>query len=69
MRLCALISLVLQKGLGANPKTIIIAAAIALGSPVYYFLATIVVLNLLLVISIVHHKRVDARIAAALSRA
>ena len=62
-------SLVLQKGLGANPKTFVIAAAIAAGSPVYYFLTTLVLLNLLLVVSIVHHKRVDARLAAALSRA
>jgi phosphatidylglycerophosphate synthase len=61
-------SLVLQKGLGANPKTIIIAAAIALGSPLYYFLTMILALNLLLAISILHHKRVDRRLAAALSR-
>jgi hypothetical protein len=60
--------LVLQKALGANPKTLIIAAAIAAGSPLYYFLTTVVALNLLLVISIVHHKRVDARLAAAISR-
>jgi len=62
-------SIVLQKGLGANPKTFIIAAAIALGSPVYYFLATLIGLNLLLAISIVHHNRVDRRLAAALNRA
>ena len=62
-------SIVLQKGLGANPKTIVIVAAIALGSPLYYFLTTLVALNLLLAISILHHKRVDARLAAALSRA
>jgi phosphatidylglycerophosphate synthase len=63
------VSLVLQKGLGANPKTIVIAAAIALGSPVYYFLATLLALNLLLAVSIVHHNRVDRRLAAAVSRA
>jgi hypothetical protein len=68
VRRASRVSLVLQKGLGANPKTIIIAAAIALGSPVYYFLTTLVALNLLLAVSILHHKRVDARIAAALSR-
>jgi phosphatidylglycerophosphate synthase len=62
-------SLALQKWLGANPKTIIIAAAIALGSPLYYFLATTVALNLLLAVSIVHHRRVEARLAAAVSRA
>ena len=62
-------SLVLQKGLGANPKTLVIAAAIAIGSPFYYFLTTLVALNLLLIVSIFHHKRVEARLAAALSRA
>src|SRR4051812_6193019 len=69
VRRASRISIVLEKGLGANPKTLIIAASIALGSPLYYFLTTIVALNLLLAISIVHHKRVDARLAAALSRA
>jgi phosphatidylglycerophosphate synthase len=69
VRRASRISIVLEKGLGANPKTLIIAASIALGSPLYYFLTTIVALNLLLAISIFHHKRVDARLAAALSRA
>ena len=69
VRRAARTSLVLQKGLGANPKTLIIVAAIAAGSPAYYFLTTLVALNLLLIVSIVHHKRVDARLAAALSRA
>jgi hypothetical protein len=58
--------LVLQKGLGANPKTFVIAAAIALGSPFYYFVTTLVAMNLLLAVSILYHKRVDARLAAAL---
>jgi hypothetical protein len=62
-------ALVLQKSLGANPKTFVIAGAIALGSPAYYFLTTIVALNLLLLVSIFYHKRVDARLAAAISRA
>jgi hypothetical protein len=61
-------ALVLQKVLGANPKTFIIAGAIALGSPVYYFLTTTVALNLLLIVSIFYHKRVDARLAAAITR-
>ena len=62
-------ALVLQKALGANPKTFIIAGAIALGSPAYYFLTTTIALNLLLIVSILYHKRVDARLAAAISRA
>jgi hypothetical protein len=61
-------SITLQKGLGANPKTFVIAAAIAIGSPLYYYLTTLIVLNLWLAISILHHKRVDARLAAALNR-
>jgi len=61
-------SILLEKALGGNPKTLIIAASIALGSPVYYFLTTIVVLNLILLVSIVHHKRVERRLAAAVSR-
>src|SRR6185369_838147 len=31
-------SIVLEKGLGANPKTLIIGAAMAIGSPFYYFM-------------------------------
>ena len=68
VRRASRVSIVLEKGLGANPKTLIIAAAIALGSPLYYFLTTIVALNLLLAVSIVHHRRVEARLAAAVSR-
>jgi len=58
-------SLVLQKALGANPKTFVIAASIALGSPLYFFLAMIFGLNLVLIASIVHHKRVAGKLAAA----
>jgi hypothetical protein len=68
VRRASRVSLVVQKGLGANPKTIIIAAAIALGSPAYYFLATLIALNLLLAVSILHQKRVDRRLAEALNR-
>ena len=57
------LSLTLEKTLGANPKTFIIAASIALGGPVYYFLATMTALNLVLLVSIVHHKGVERRLA------
>ena len=68
VRRSARTSLVLQKALGANPKTLIIAASIALGSPLYYFLAMIFILNSVLLVSIVHHKSVERRLAAAISR-
>ncbi|HYD14597.1 MAG TPA: CDP-alcohol phosphatidyltransferase family protein [Allosphingosinicella sp.] len=57
----------LPKLLGANPKTFLIAGAILLGSPVWYFLAMIGPVNLILIVSIVHHKRLAARVGAALS--
>lgn len=61
-------SLALPKLLGANPKTFLIAASMALGSPLYYFLAMIFGVNLILLASIVCHKRIAARLAAAISR-
>jgi len=61
-------SLWLPKLLGANPKTFLIAGAILLGSPVWYFLAMIGPVNLILAVSIMHHKRLAARVASAFSR-
>jgi phosphatidylglycerophosphate synthase len=57
----------LPKLLGANPKTFLIAGAILLGSPVWYFLAMIGPVNLILLVSIFHHKRLARRVAARLS--
>ena len=60
-------SLRYEKALGANPKTFLIAAAMALGSPAYYFLAMIFGVNLVLVASVLHHRRVNARLAGRFS--
>jgi hypothetical protein len=57
----------LPKLLGANPKTFLIAGAILLGSPIWYFLAMIGPVNLILIVSIIHHKRLAARLGAELS--
>ena len=57
----------LPKLLGANPKTFLIAGAILLGSPLWFFLAMIGPVNLILLISIVHHKRLAARLGAQIS--
>lgn len=59
-------SLILEKALGANPKTFIIAASIALGGPYYYFVAMLTALNVVLLVSIIHHKQVEQRLAAAI---
>lgn len=59
----------LEKALGANPKTLVIALSMAFGSPLWFFLTEIFLLNLLLVWSIRHHNRVNRRLAAILGRA
>ncbi|HST37162.1 MAG TPA: CDP-alcohol phosphatidyltransferase family protein [Allosphingosinicella sp.] len=60
-------SLHLEKALGGNPKTIIIGLSMAAGSPAWYFLTVIFVLNLILIWSVVHHNRMNRRLAAILS--
>ena len=57
----------LPKLLGANPKTFLIAGAILLGSPIWFFLAMIGPVNLILIVSIIHHNRLAARVAAELN--
>ena len=59
-------SLRFQKLLGANPRTLILGASMAAGSPVWFFLAEAGLLNLLLIVSVAHHKAVGARLARAL---
>lgn len=62
-------SMRLEKALGANPKTLVVALSMAFGSPLWFFLTEIFLLNLLLVWSIRHHNRVNRRLAAMLGRA
>ena len=69
VRRSAHMSVFLQKALGANPKTIIIGLSMAFGSPLWFFLTEIFVLNLLLVISVRYHNRANRHLAALLSRA
>lgn len=61
------LSLALEKALGANPKTFLIAASFAMGGPAYYFAVMLTVLNPILLISIVHHKRMEGRLAATIN--
>lgn len=60
-------SLALEKALGANPKTFLIAASIALGGPLYYFLVMLTAVNVILLVSIVHHKWMERRFAAMIT--
>jgi hypothetical protein len=61
-------SLRFQKVVGPNPRTIILGASMALGSPLYYFLAETVLLNLALVLSVRHHNVVGRLLAERLER-
>jgi hypothetical protein len=61
-------SIRLQQALGGNPKTIIIGLSMTAGSPAWFFLAEIFVLNLILVWSVVHHNRVNRRLVRLLGR-
>jgi len=58
----------LAMALGANPKTFLIAASMAMGSPLYYFLAMIFGVNAILLVSVLVHRTLTDRVAAALSR-
>ncbi len=57
-------SLIFHKLLGPNPRTLIVGASMAAGSPLWFFLAEAVALNLLLVWSVRHHNRVGRALAA-----
>lgn len=59
--------LFLQALLGANPRTILLGLSMALGSPLWFFLAESTALNLLLVLSIRRQRAANERIAARLA--
>ena len=54
-------ALAFQKVLGPNPRTILLGASMALGTPLYFFLTETVLLNLLLVWSVTYHNAVGRR--------
>lgn len=56
-------SLAYQKAVGPNPRTIILGISMAFGSPVYFFIAECVLLNLVLVFSVRHHNKVARELA------
>jgi phosphatidylglycerophosphate synthase len=60
-------SLVYQHLLGANPRTIILGISMAMGSPLWFFLTEVTLLNLLLLLSIRHQKTCNRRLVAKLA--
>lgn len=60
-------SLLFQQALAANPKTVLIGGSMLIGSPLWFFLAEALLLNLVLIASLVHHDRRARRLARALN--
>ncbi|TFI58638.1 CDP-alcohol phosphatidyltransferase family protein [Sphingomonas parva] len=61
-------SLALEKAVGPNPRTIILGLSMSMGSPLFYFLAETILLNLLLVLSVRQHARRDRALARRFDR-
>lgn len=61
-------SLLLQKALAANPRTILLGACMIAATPLWYFAIEGVALNALLVVSVAYHNAVERRLVVALSR-
>jgi hypothetical protein len=61
-------SLLFQKALGANPRTILLGLSMIAGTPLWYFLVEGVVLNGVLVISVAYHNAIERRLYEALSQ-
>jgi hypothetical protein len=59
-------SLLLQKALGANPRTILLGCSMLAGTPLWFFLIEAVVLNVVLLISLADHNAVERRLLADL---
>ncbi len=59
-------ALAFQKLLGSNPRTVILGVSMAFGTPLYFFVTEIVLMNLLLAWSLAHHNAVAARMVARL---
>jgi hypothetical protein len=55
-----------QKLVGPNPRTLILGASMALGSPLWFFLAEAVLLNLVLIASVRHHDGIARRLVERL---
>ena len=60
-------SLLFQKALGANPRTILLGLSMLADSALWYFLIEAIALNGVLAISVVHHNRVEKRLLAQLA--
>lgn len=66
VRRASRVSLRFEKVLGPNPRTILLGVAMLAGSPLWFFLGELVLLNAVLVLSVMHHNAVVRRLVARL---
>jgi hypothetical protein len=59
-------SLVYEKLVGPNPRTIMLGASMLAGSPLWFFLGEVVLLNMILAASVTHHNAVGRRLVERL---
>jgi len=62
-------ALKLQIMLGANPRTLLLGLSMALGTPLWFFLAEATLLNLLLIVSVRHQNECNDRLGRSLRAA
>ena len=60
-------ALVFEKAVGPNPRTIMLGASMLAGSPLWYFIGEVVLLNAILAASMVHHNRIERRLVERLA--
>jgi hypothetical protein len=60
-------SLVYEKLVGPNPRTIMLGASMLAGSPLWFFLGEVVLLNLILAASVAHHNAVGRQLVERLN--
>jgi hypothetical protein len=60
-------SLIYEKLVGPNPRTIMLGASMLAGSPLWYFIGEAILLNLILATSVAHHNAVQRRLVERLA--
>jgi hypothetical protein len=60
-------ALMFEKLVGPNPRTIILGLGMLAGSPLWFFLGEIVLLNAILVLSVRHHNAIGRKLVEALA--
>ena len=61
------VSLIYEKLVGPNPRTIMLGISMLLGSPLWYFIGETILLNLILAASVAHHNAVQRRLVERLA--